>query len=99
MTRYPWLIITLPLLVAVDDCAPSESSTRKEQGAVERQQDLYLTSQPVPAYDYSLERDRVIGLYNARLNAAQPGACGALRPASSRATAPVAAIPSPTASR
>lgn len=71
MTRYAWLIATLPLLAAVDDCAPAESSTRKEQGAVERQQDLYLTAQPVPTYDYSLERDRVIGLYNARLNAAQ----------------------------
>lgn len=40
-------------------------STKTAQG-VERQQAQYSAAQPVPAYDWSLERDLVIQLYNTR---------------------------------
>ena len=48
-----------------------ETQRSKEKEVVDRQQDMYLIGQPVPTFDYSLERDRVIGLYRARMNAAQ----------------------------
>lgn len=64
----PWLLaMFLPVLMA-ESC---ENQRLQERLAVDRQQQIYLTGQPVPAYDYSLERDRVIGLYDARMNAAQ----------------------------
>jgi hypothetical protein len=43
-----------------------ENANKVESEAVERQQSQYIKAQPVPAYDYSLERDLVIQLYNAR---------------------------------
>ena len=43
-----------------------ESVADREAQAVERQQSQMLIAQPVPAYDYSLERDLLIQLYNAR---------------------------------
>lgn len=42
------------------------SQTKKDTLAVERQQKQYSASQPVPAYDWSLERDLMIQLYNIR---------------------------------
>lgn len=44
----------------------SASQTVKETEIVERQQSQYSIAQPVPAYDYSLERDLIIQLYNVR---------------------------------
>ena len=43
-----------------------QTTASKEKQAVERQQSQYLIAQPVPAYDYSLERDLLIQLYNTR---------------------------------
>lgn len=64
------MIRILPILLLA--CEPGPASQRaQEKAAVDRQQDVYLTAQPVPAFDYSLERDRIIGLYSARMNAAQ----------------------------
>lgn len=53
-------------LLAFGLAACQESSTRKEREAVNRQQDQYLIAQPIPAFDYSLERDLVIQLYHVR---------------------------------
>lgn len=38
----------------------------KDQQAVQRQQAQYQIGQPIPAYDWSLERDLLIQLYNIR---------------------------------
>lgn len=43
-----------------------KTESTKTAAAVERQQSQYNTAQPVPAYDWSLERDLVIQLYNIR---------------------------------
>lgn len=43
-----------------------DSQTSKDRAAVTRQQSQYATVQPVPTYDWSLERDMVIQLYNIR---------------------------------
>lgn len=43
-----------------------QTSEAKTAKAVERQQEQYSSAQPVPVYDWSLERDLVIQLYNIR---------------------------------
>lgn len=47
-------------------CSPQDSQAAKTSQAVNRQQEQYSAAQPVPAYDWSLERDIVIQLYNIR---------------------------------
>lgn len=44
----------------------TSSSEEKDKNAVEEQQLLYQKSQPVPKFQYSLERDVAIQLYKAR---------------------------------
>lgn len=44
----------------------SQNQSNKDSKAVERQQSQYSKAQPVPAYDWSLERHLVIELYNIR---------------------------------
>ena len=44
----------------------SQNQNEKEKKAVDRQQSQYAKAQPIPAYDWSLERDLVIKLYNLR---------------------------------
>jgi len=58
------LLILIPLLVLA--ACYEQTSTDKEAKAVEQQQGQMLIAQPVPAYDYSLERDLLIQLYNVR---------------------------------
>lgn len=58
------LIVAILFSSGCDSRAPTESA--KTAKAVERQQSQYAKSQPVPAYDWSLERDLVIQLYNIR---------------------------------
>ncbi len=59
------LIIALTLFVA-SACDYEDSSEEKDQAAVQDQQALYGISQPVPHFDYSLERDMTEQLYRAR---------------------------------
>ena len=53
------------LMLMGSGCSPDSSAAKTSQ-AVNRQQEQYSTAQPVPAYDWSLERDIVIQLYNIR---------------------------------
>lgn len=55
--------ITASLLLA--GCFP-ETTADKERKVVEQQQSQYLIAQPVPVYDWSLERHLIIQLYNIR---------------------------------
>lgn len=59
------LILVLVSALAITACG-DESQTKKDKRAVERQQSQYSKAQPVPSYDWSLERDLVIQLYNVR---------------------------------
>lgn len=43
-----------------------DSQAEKEKKAVSRQQSQYAKAQPVPAYDFSLERELLIQLYDIR---------------------------------
>jgi hypothetical protein len=55
------LFLTLSLVACVD-----ENDTDKENKVVQKQQNQYLIGQPIPVFDYSLERDLIIQLYQAR---------------------------------
>ncbi len=56
-------VSAIALLIA---CIPEEDSNARDTEAVERQQAQYQIGQPIPAYDWSLERDLLIQLYNVR---------------------------------
>lgn len=58
------VLVLIPLLMAADNCAPSQE--RVDQEAVENQQSQYAKGQPLPTFDWSLERDLVIQLYKIR---------------------------------
>ena len=56
--------VVIPLL-SVLGCE-SNTVDSKEKKITERQRSQYAAAQPVPVYDWSLERDMVIQLYNIR---------------------------------
>lgn len=57
------LLFALSLCVlALPGCHPTDSETE----AVEAQQDQYLKAQPIPAFDWSLERELVTQIYQVR---------------------------------
>jgi len=60
-------LLILPAIVLIlAGCEEASSQSRDESAAVNRQQSQYSIAQPVPGYDFSLERDLVIQLYNIR---------------------------------
>lgn len=65
MKNYILALITLSLGV-ISGCQNKTSQTTRDAVAVERQQSQVSKSQPVPAYNWSLERHLVIELYNIR---------------------------------
>ncbi len=60
------LISTIFIGLVFSGCQPTASQERLDKAAVQKQQSQYAKSQPIPAYDWSLERDLVIKLYNLR---------------------------------
>ncbi len=61
-------IIVLFALGAGCKKKPSQEQEQKDQAAVDRQQSQYGKAQPIPTFDWSLERDLVIQLYRLRNN-------------------------------
>lgn len=47
-------------------CDSTPTSNKKDSEAVQKQQSQYAKGQPIPAFDWSLERQLVIDLYNVR---------------------------------
>lgn len=60
------LFVLILVLAVLSGCNAADSQQAKEVQAVNRQQEQYSIAQPIPAYDWSLERDLVIKLYNLR---------------------------------
>ena len=58
--------VVLCLSILLVGCNYKPSQEQKDSKAVEAQQSQYAKAQPIPAYDYSLERELVIKLYNLR---------------------------------
>lgn len=57
------MIVSMAFLGA---CKAEGNQDRRDRASVERQQQQYATAQPIPAYDWSLERHLLISLYNVR---------------------------------
>jgi len=67
MKRTISLFLLIPVIlicVGTDEC--NDNSDRKDREAVQSQQAQYQAKQPIPSFDYSLERDVAIQLYEAR---------------------------------
>lgn len=58
-------LIAILMIIALTGCY-EKSSTDKESAAVEKQLSQYSIGQPVPAFDWSFERDLLIKLYQLR---------------------------------
>lgn len=59
------IVLTMSLAGCLGD-DKEKSAQKKEAEAVDRQQSQYSKGQPIPAFDYSLERDLLIQLYKIR---------------------------------
>jgi len=61
-------IISLFVILSLGGCSEflSDSTATQEAKTVSRQQDQYAKGQPIPAFDWSFERDLVIQLYKLR---------------------------------
>lgn len=60
------VLVTL-VLATLAACGPvNVTQSEKDMKSTMRQQSQYAAAQPVPTYDFSLERDMVIQLYNIR---------------------------------
>ncbi len=57
-------VILVALLVAA--CSGVSNSTTQEQGTVNAQQEQYNKVQPIPFYDFSLQRQALIDIYNSQ---------------------------------
>jgi hypothetical protein len=67
-TMFKKLFILVLVSVSLVACGKPRAASQdtKDAQAVSRQQSQYSKAQPVPAYDWSLERHLVIQLYNVR---------------------------------
>ncbi len=59
-------LLLVSSLLVFTACQPVANQERKDKAAVQQQQSQYAKSQPLPAFDWSLERDLLIKLYNLR---------------------------------
>ena len=66
MKKIACYFIAALVVVSLTACEEDKSSATKETQAVERQQDQYHIGQPIPAFNWSLERHLLIELYKLR---------------------------------
>lgn len=64
MKKLHYVFISLLAILFITGC--NASQYEKDKQAVDRQQSQYATGQPIPAFDWSLERHLVIELYKLR---------------------------------
>jgi len=60
------LVMFVAFIVALSACTFDQSQENKDTQAVAAQQSQYAKAQPIPTFDYSLERSLLIKLYNLR---------------------------------
>lgn len=60
------IMVAIPLIGVKGGCDSIPDQEAQDRAAVERQQEQYSARQPVPAYDWSLERELVRKLYDIR---------------------------------
>jgi len=66
MKKIIYITSVLAMVTGLCSCTYEKTSTEKESQAVDRQLSQYAKGQPIPAYDFSLERDLIIKLYDLR---------------------------------
>ena len=66
MKRTNFIFVLLLLFICTVSCSIPDSAATKETKAVLKQQGQFAKGQPVPAFDWSLERDLMIQLYTLR---------------------------------
>ncbi len=66
MKKFTLILALMFAIMALSGCDYEKSSTEKEADKTEQQLSQYSIGQPVPAFDWSLERELVIKLYNLR---------------------------------
>lgn len=66
MKRIILITITLIMVIGLSACEYTPSATEKEAKSVNAQLSQYSKGQPVPAFNWSLERDLMIKLYELR---------------------------------
>ena len=66
MKKWGCFIISFFIVLSFCGCEVDNSVATQEAKKVARQQDQYAKGQPVPAFDWSFERDLVIQLYKLR---------------------------------
>ena len=66
MKKLLLMVVAIAALTTSASAWFESSQTDKDKRTVERQQKQYAKGQPVPAYNWSLERDLLIKLYNLR---------------------------------
>lgn len=72
MKKYLMLLIAAPMLMGADSCYDGANpADAAETRVVDRQQLHYLAAQPIPFYDFSLQRDVYTQIYNATNEARQ----------------------------
>ena len=59
-------LIGVALIFFIGGCKPDTNTSTIEAKKVSQQQEQYAKGQPIPAFDWSFERDLVIQLYNLR---------------------------------
>jgi hypothetical protein len=71
LKRVSVLAFVFLLCAGNDGCTQDvpATSVKKEANIVEKQQSIYVSAQPVPVFDWSLERHLMTELYKARNNA------------------------------
>ena len=60
------ILVAIATAILFSGCNYKPSQTAEDAATVEKQNKQYAKGQPVPMYDWSLERDLVIKLYNLR---------------------------------
>ena len=60
------LLISVIASIFITGCDIEQSQEKQDMKVVQRQQKQYAKSQPIPTYEWSLERELLIKLYNLR---------------------------------
>lgn len=60
------IFIVIFIFISIVACETTSKQEKEDQEAVQKQQAQYAKGQPIPVYDWSLERGLVIELYNVR---------------------------------
>lgn len=61
-----YVVVALSMLCVMGCMKNKKTQETKDQEVVDRQQSQYAKAQPIPVFNWSLERDLVIQLYNIR---------------------------------